>query len=114
MPNTLRDSSKGKQTVLANFRLHKDEYQALKRQAEQCRISFSELLRRIALAAIPNRLIPNYSPYCRQMRRKKKRVWRVWKVARLSIDERSAKQRRVVGMDSRYISATRAKTSSAY
>jgi hypothetical protein len=53
MPNTLRDSSKGKQTVLANFRLHKDEYQALKRQAEQCRLSFSEFLRRIALAAIP-------------------------------------------------------------
>ena len=53
MPNTLRDSSKGKQTVLANFRLHKDEYQALKRQAEQCRLSFSEFLRRKALAAIP-------------------------------------------------------------
>jgi hypothetical protein len=58
MPNTLRDPSKGKQTVLANFRLHKDEYQALKRQAEQCRISFSELLRRIALAAIPKPIDP--------------------------------------------------------
>jgi hypothetical protein len=58
MPNTLRDSSKGRQTVLANFRLHKDEYQALKRQAEQCRISFSELLRRIALAAIPKPIDP--------------------------------------------------------
>jgi hypothetical protein len=58
MPNTLRDSSKGKQTVLANFRLHKDEYNALKKQAEQCRLSFSEMLRRIALAAIPRPIDP--------------------------------------------------------
>ena len=58
MPNTLRDPSKGKQTVLANFRLHKDEYQALKRQAEQCRISLSEFFRRIALATIPRPIDP--------------------------------------------------------